>query len=698
MKGLQTGIPLAVLAAVARAQAIGGAHGIDTGNDAALEFSNDYYSEVNDFFKDDHSVDLDSDTHIVAPPPPPPIPHGGPHGGPPGHGGDHHRRRHVNPALISGPGGIDTGNDAAWENENTAASKVKDTVKDDHSIDIDEDKDIKIITPPPHKPHGPPHHGHGGPKGHGEHERRGVAPAINGPGGIDTGNDAGWKSSNDYYSEVNDKTIDDHSLDVDEDIDIVKKPARPPHHPHHRRSGAEKHEHPAPPAIGGSNGMDTGNIASFESENDYGSVVHDLYKDDHSVDIDKDTDIKHVHAEPPHHPHGGHHGHEGRDLREKPAPPAIGGAHGIDTANDVGLEFENDYYSEINDNFKDDHSVDVDKDTNILVHPPPVPPPHHKPHGHPGPKGPLGHKVHGGHEGHRKRAYQPPSGIGGSEGIDTGNDFGYSQTNAAASVTDDTYVDDHSVDADTDVNETIIAPPKPEKEHHQPQQPAPTCTTLIREVVHTITRTVPSAPTFSAQPHEHVEDPATHHEDHDSSVPNFIHHASTSSSAAHSDFDVPTHSTVNVPSHSSVDVPTHSSFDAPAASSTEHAMMLADVRGGQTPTNNAHGPATPTTHLHMALTSTQTVAHGSSYHMIPVYVPAPSSSGLHGVAQSTPSANIPVGVDGMHSSNRVMGSSRPSPSPSSQGVLFTGGAGALSPSTAVVSLVCGVMGVLAYML
>ncbi|KAF5861053.1 hypothetical protein ETB97_000742, partial [Aspergillus alliaceus] len=143
MKGLQNGIPIAVLAAMASAQGIGGSHGVDIGNDAALGFSNDVYSEVNAFSKDDHSTDIDTNTNIVTTPPPPHVrPRVPAHDGPHGHKGVQHERRGKPASLVAGPGGADVGNAATFDYVTKAGTRVNSEKVDDHHIDINEEEDL----------------------------------------------------------------------------------------------------------------------------------------------------------------------------------------------------------------------------------------------------------------------------------------------------------------------------------------------------------------------------------------------------------------------------------------------------------------------------------------------------------------------------------------------------------------------------
>ncbi|RAL11089.1 putative GPI anchored protein, partial [Aspergillus homomorphus CBS 101889] len=157
MKGLQAGLPMAALAAVARATSvIGGSQGEDRGSDAALPVDNKFRSEVNDYHSDDHSLDLDAKKTVIEP----------------GHG----RRPHHHKAR--GEGGSNDGfsdgstyvkPQAHVENHNESAFH-----EDDHSVQLE--KDVVEVVPP----HGRGHH-----HARGQHEN---VDLIGGPGGVDTGN------------------------------------------------------------------------------------------------------------------------------------------------------------------------------------------------------------------------------------------------------------------------------------------------------------------------------------------------------------------------------------------------------------------------------------------------------------------------------------------------------------------------------
>ncbi|KAF7586125.1 hypothetical protein BBP40_009421 [Aspergillus hancockii] len=496
MKGLQNGIPLAVLAAVARAQVtvVGGPGGIDRGNDAALGFSNEVYKEVNTANIDDHSTDINTDTNIFAPPPPPPG-HGPPHGEHHGHDGGRHERRgkvgddgaagssgddvgnasawgdlkkakgkaggdyHAPPStnVLGGPGSKDLGNGAAGADVNEAKKKVHAANVDDHHVSIDQKEDITVLPPPPPpRPHHGGHHmGHGS-EGHGDEndeghheERRGLSPEsvtlVAGPGGIDRGNDAALGFSNEVYKEVNTANIDDHSFDFDEDTTIVAPPPHPhghgPNRPAHGRRGDTK---PDVTVVGGPHGVDIGNEADLAFKNDYDSEVNTYNKDNHGVDINTDT---HIAAVPP--PPGPPDGFDGQHERrsENPDVTVVGGPGGVDVGNAAAVNFENEYKSEVTTLNKDDDSVDINTDTNIVPVPPSLGP---------------SDEFDGQHE---RRSENPDvTLVGGPGGVDVGNAAAADFENEYKSKVTTFNKDDHSVDINKDTHIVALPPPP----HHGP--------------------------------------------------------------------------------------------------------------------------------------------------------------------------------------------------------------------------------------
>ncbi|KAE8392431.1 hypothetical protein BDV23DRAFT_170950 [Aspergillus alliaceus] len=728
MKGLQNGIPIAVLAAMASAQGIGGSHGVDIGNDAALGFSNDVYSEVNAFSKDDHSTDIDTNTNItnILTVPPHPPAHGPRESGHAPRGGHEAHGRRYAPTVVGGPHSVDIGNEADLDFMNAFKSDVNSYNEDNHSVKIDKTTHIVNIPPPPPPPfhHGPPHgppHGDG--HGHGRRDRHGKGPVtsvVDGPHTVDVGNAAEFGFKSELKSEVSDYHKDDHSVDIKKTTDIKVLP--PPHEPHshgpprHDHERRDRHGNGPDTVVGGPHGVDVGNAAGFASKNAFSSDVNSFNEDDHSVDIDKATDIKIL--SPPHPPHHG---------------PPYGHERGVDVGNANAYDEENSAEFRTTVANIDDHSVGIDETTDIKVLPPPHPPHHGPPHGREG------------HGGPGKRAYSPDTVVvDGPGGGDVGDANAYGQANSADLKTNVAHSDDHSVKSHSDVHEIIAAPPQDdyheEEKPHQPQpqhepqhDPQPQHEPQHQPQPQHEPQHDPQSqhdPQHDPQPqnqpqnqplpqHETQHDPQPQHED------EHVQQAKTPTPHGHEDEDSSHAAPSQGESPTGVDAlhsegPDSTNPHAPASSQAYgHAQpsgndgsdfdvpsptTLAHIAQG----SNAHAPAptlavhdTPSaSNAHMVLTSTLTVAHASSFHKVPVYVPMPSSNGLgagESHASSTPAAHIPVGVDAEQHTSHA-GYSHATPSPSSQGVMFTGGATHFSPSVGVISLFCGVMGLLAYVL
>ncbi|PWY87787.1 hypothetical protein BO70DRAFT_378336 [Aspergillus heteromorphus CBS 117.55] len=446
MKGLQSGISMAMLAAVAKAQVIGGPSGKDIGNDVDIPFTSTFSSSVKEDHKDNHAVDVNKEKTVVDPP----------------HG--HHWKREE----VKQTGDGDTGGTFYWPQTNEQSYSTNDEHNGDHHVDVNEDN-VEVVKPPVHPyPHPHPHH-----------IPRGGADVISGPGGIDTGNTADIPFTNKFSSSVDEKYKDDHSATIDKEKTIVD----PKHHRWARHHGD---------VIGGPDGVDTGNTAAIPFTNDFSSSVDEKYKDDHSVDVNKDKTIV-----DPKHPWLHHWKKDHGDV--------IGGPDGIDTGNTADIPFTSTFTSSVDEKAKDDHSVDINKDKTIVD--PKHPWRHHwkKEHGNVigGPDGidtgntadipftstftsgvsedykddhsvdlnkdktvvdpahPWRHHwVRG--EGHDHDHLQGDV-IGGPDGVDTGNTASIPFTNTFTSGVSEDYKDDHSVDVNKD--KTVVDPAHPWRHH-----------------------------------------------------------------------------------------------------------------------------------------------------------------------------------------------------------------------------------------
>ncbi|GFF23639.1 hypothetical protein IFM58399_00369 [Aspergillus lentulus] len=408
-----------------------GPAGDDGGNSAGFEFDSAYSSVVEDWVKDDHSVDIKNT--VITPPPPPFHPHP-PHPPVPGF----RKRGDPSVTLVGGPSGNDGGNSAEIEFDSSYSSGVKDAYKDAHSVDVDN----HIVKPAPVP---------------GSYKRDGGDTTfIGGPSGDDGGNSASFEFDSSYASSVKDWYKDDHSVDIKNHV--VQPPPVP-------GPGFRKREGGDITFIGGPSGDDGGNSASFEFVNSYASSVKDAYKDDHSVDI-KNTVI---HPPPVFHPppvsgfrkrdDGGshisspnYHEHAKPAVVEDSGKPAkdggitfIKGPSGNDGGNSADIEFDSNYASAVEDHYKDDHSVDI---KNHIVAPPAVP------------------------KGFRKRGSGPVF-YDGPSGDDEGNDADFVFDNEYASKVDSHYVDDHSVKAENWIVQVPPPPPPPRPQPPRPQGPPP---------------------------------------------------------------------------------------------------------------------------------------------------------------------------------------------------------------------------------
>ncbi|PLB54781.1 hypothetical protein P170DRAFT_24711 [Aspergillus steynii IBT 23096] len=418
MKGLHGGIPIAVLAAVARAQVdvIGGSDGLDSGNAGGVSTDNDFSRATTEVNKDDHHVDVNTKTKVdvdVDAYPDPYWHHWHPYGPP------HWRkaRGHPGTTVIGGPNGIDTGNDASLPTKNEFASFYKEHNQDDHSVDVDNKLHYEYDV-----------HGHPYPVPVWKRDPKFWNPPatlIDGPHGIDTGNDASLPTKNEFASFYKEHNQDDHSVDIDNKL--------------HYEYDVHGHPYPVPvwkrdpkfwnpPAtvIDGPGGIDTGNSASLPTKNEFASFYKEHNQDDHSVDIDNKLHYEYdVHGHP----------YPVPVWKRDPKfwnPPAtvIDGPGGIDTGNSASLPTKNEFASFYKEHNQDDHSVDIDNkqhyDYDVHGHPYPVPVWKRDP-----------------------KFWNPPATvIDGPGGVDSGNGFSAPTENSYTSVYDEFNKDDHSWDLD----------------------------------------------------------------------------------------------------------------------------------------------------------------------------------------------------------------------------------------------------------
>ncbi|KAI9037867.1 putative GPI anchored protein, partial [Aspergillus affinis] len=715
------------------ATVIDGPGGINSGNAAANPTKNELglaYSETN---IDDHSVDIDQktnvdvDNHWDYPVPVPAYPHHP-------HWPHHLKARQFGNTVIDGPGGVDRGSDAAIPTKNGFAFGYSETNIDDHSVDIDTKTDVDIDTdfhavPYPVHYHPHPHHFHG----------RGLGDTvIDGPGGVDSGNGFSAPTDNEFASFYDETNLDDHSFTgkaaADVDIDNhypYPYPYPVPAHIHHWKARAHSFVPPWKDVtlIDGPGGIDTGNDADLSTTNTFLSDYDEFNQDDHSftgksaADVDVDTHVPYpVPVPAPGHPHHwkarGHH---------EPPVTVIGGPSGIDTGNSADLSSVNTAISDYDEFNRDDHSFDAKAKADYDLH-------------------------------YRRSVHARQFGtdvIDGPGGIDSGNGFSAPTSNHAVAGYSEYNEDDHSVDIDskTDVDvdghfhpvplpHPVPAPhPVPVPHHHEhpgpgpfhesPAAPAPAPVEAPTGEVHVPQEALKPNPapepvvqhnpqgeeTHQAPPSGEVHapvpeynpqppspqtesfEPAVHSEPAPPlNVPNT---PNTPSDNTESDFSQPiVHSTPEAPAPSVPSVNENSYQPAPPAAhnfESQAAPSTSLVHAAQTqPDPVFHGMAIPSSSVaHVALASTVTVPQASSFAKIPVYVPQSSAvvPAAHGPASSTVVVH-PTGV----------AASTPSSASSSAAIasradtVFTGGVAHLTPHAGVFSVVCGVVGLLAFVL
>ncbi|KAL2818518.1 hypothetical protein BDW59DRAFT_165466, partial [Aspergillus cavernicola] len=234
MKSLHGAIPLAVLAATARAHVpvIGGSGGTDIGNHASIPTENTFSSSVDEDYQDDHSVDID-ETTIIKP--------GRPKRD---NRGDAFPQVPVKPTtLIGGPSGIDVGNTVDIPTLNEFSSSITESYTDDHSVDID----VTTIIKPYHRQKHPAVGFH-----HPMHQARNEGPSnVIGPNSFDSGNSFDATSYNSFDTDTNVSVDDDHSVKINSYEVIAPGGHDHDHHDHHEQPHYEgqEEEQPSKPAF-----------------------------------------------------------------------------------------------------------------------------------------------------------------------------------------------------------------------------------------------------------------------------------------------------------------------------------------------------------------------------------------------------------------------------------------------------------------
>ncbi|KAJ5580465.1 hypothetical protein N7450_006766 [Penicillium hetheringtonii] len=753
MKGFVGGIPLALLAAAAQAQAMehtmntngvqarnhnsfepqvgGTALGGPSGNDEDGNFNGPYgganihtHTKVDEYSKDDHSIKV-KDTHVY-----PPNVHPGPALGP-GAGPFPIKRGWPNGGTAEGgPSGDDEGQVFNMPITGNFNTDVSESSTDDHSVDV-KNKHIHPppvvapvhVHPPPHfdgPPAGPPNvHGpptHGPPHG----------PHFGGPPPFFQANDNNNNNHNGDHDHFNIAQNDLHH-------DWVKRfgpPAGPggPHGPPHFGG---------PPPFFQSNGNNNNND---NGDLDYFHITQNDHHKDWVKRFGPEAGGTALGG-----PGGGGHGPAGFPGHN--GGTALGGPSGDDEGINYGRPTSVDVDSGVNEYSKDDHSIDV-KHTD--VHPPPVLPfgPPFKRHWGPhnggtalgGPSGndegqtfnmPITVNTHTGineqdqddhsvkvkdthispppiipHGGPFRRAYSPdspertsgaPNGgtaLGGPSGDDDGENFG-----SPVSANVDTGVNEHSEDDHSvDVDDTHIGHPH----YAAPELPwmtYPEATTYEVPASppsppsHEVEQAPPSVPQHEVPEHKPAppSTPRVHEED----VPE-CHAKVQTHEVVHTVTKTqykqvhPTETmTVYQQASTPVAVPTHGVPQANTPMDDPASKVYSSAAFG---TQAAPAPASSSHIPYQSYNyNSQRPMSTGAYSMIPVHVPmvTPSSSAMM-KSMATPSAS-----HGIPSGADAMHSASASSTPS-HGVMFTGAASRMSGG--IFSAAAAVAGVLAFIL
>ncbi|KAJ5301070.1 uncharacterized protein N7443_006072 [Penicillium atrosanguineum] len=766
MKGFVGGIPIALLAVAAQAMehtghgvvphiggtAMGGPSGADhDGGFIPMSPNVHTHTDVNEYSKDDHSINIK--TKGVYPPPATPIPYGvamAPGMGPFSKAGGKRSWPHGGTAM-GGPSGNDEGQVFDMPITGNFYTSVDEETKDDHSIKL---KNENIHAPPAHPPiaHPPPVFVHSPGPGSGFREAKQDVPEhYHVPGqafekrwGPEEGGTAmGGPSGGDGPSDG------------------------PEGFPYPIQAGGT--------AMGGPSGEDDGIEFDNGIHADFHTNVNEYSHDDHSIDI-KHTDIY-----PPPPPHFGPPGFGGPFKRSWETeqsgwePESGGTAMGGPSGNDGGQEFNMpitiNTETAVKESYADDHSIDI-KHKDVYPHPPAFPE-----FGGPGPVIPQG--------GPFKRAYSPSSeertaggggggtAEGGPSGEDDGINFGDPTDVGVDSNVSEHHEDNHAIKIDdTNVHNPEMpwmhyheppasapasapqpaeheqSPPMVEHEQSPPmveheQSPpiieheeAPACAPEIHNVVHTVTKTathvVQETATVTETGKDHIVNQVqTVHEtatvtepakDHIVNHVQTIHETHTVHNI-HTVYVTPSEhvvhvtDTVTAPAAHLVEA-TETVYASPSHvvetlyASPSHVVAAAETVYAS-PSHVVETQAIAWSQAPM-VTPVSKIAYSSHIQSMPVsgapssymaqesynYHPqAPASSAYSMIPVEVPMASpsssmapmaMPSGVDPMHSS---MASASATPS---HGVMFTGDAARLSGG--IISAAAAVMGVLAFIL
>lgn len=648
--------------------AMGGPSGSDNDGSFTPPYSADVHTHTNvdEYSKDDHSIDVkDND---VYPPPAAPIPYGvamAPGMGP----FTEDKKKRDYPAggtALGGPSGDDGGQTFNMPITGNFHTDVSESDEDDHSIKIKN----KHVHPPPfaHPPNVlvPP------------------GPVIGeiGPG---FRNGAPGETHKDHFHVPAEAFGKRWGPEVGGTAMGGPGSGSPP-------VEFDGHVAAGGTAMGGPSGEDEGIEWEGGAEADLHSNVNEYSHDDHSIDL-KHTDIyppPPVEFGPP--PFGPPFK---RHWEPQTGGTAMGGPSGDDEGQTFNMPITVDTNTGIHEYSHDDHSIDLEHHD---VYPPPVPP-----FGAAGAFVPEGAPL--------RRAYSPsanervPGGtaMGGPSGDDDGINFGAPNSVEVDSNVHEHHEDNHAIKAEsTDVHAVPHMPwlpyhAKPVVEHEHPA-----CAPEVHEVLHTVTKTqtevVHPTATVTETPAEHVvESIKTIHDTMTvtKTAPAHVVQATETVYETPKEHVVEVTDTVTKTPHAHVAHATETHvahaiktvYETPTAHVVETSSIPMSAIPMQTPESKVLYSSMATQFASVPsykYKSQRPQSSSGAYSMIPVQVPAAHS------ASSSMKLAMPSGADPMHSQ---MASASASPS---HGTMFTGEASRLSGG--IVSAAAAVMGVLAFVL
>ena len=312
MKGLHGGIPLAVLAAVARSQA------------QAVSYDN----QVNNWSSDDHSVHVHDNGPVY-----------------PRAAASSGAVRHPPPTSVDGPTGDDQGQNLDIPISGHYSTEFTGWHHDDHHVDVNNNNPYpyppwfgRRALIPSASPSSVPLPSSTPSSGAGSSPE-----SVSGPTGDDGGQSLTIPISGSYSSEFNNWRSDDHSTDVNNN-GYWRRALLP--NPSASQSSAQPSGTPAssPDSVDGPTGDDGGQSLTIPISGYYSSEFNWWNKDDHSTDVNNN---------------GYPYPYAKRSPQPSGSPESVDGPTGDDGGQNLGIPISADYSNEVNWYNHDDHSVDV---------------------------------------------------------------------------------------------------------------------------------------------------------------------------------------------------------------------------------------------------------------------------------------------------------------------------------------------------